>query len=183
MSSNAWHVVFCFNWQLVKRLHRLRHLQLLVQVLKALAIFAFLCRKANIAGTLRILSKILWQRRSRVSKPKSVLVALIAYAFMRTWSGHVSGLDGLVSLESMTKTWRIGNSELCLTTHGCMCSLGSFQWWHKFWMLKKLSQLSRRIRQRRAAQRRAQRKATGTLLTALRPASHCGLWSWVLFGI
>ena len=32
---------FCFNLQLVKRLHHLRHLQLLVQVLKAPAIFCF----------------------------------------------------------------------------------------------------------------------------------------------
>ena len=33
---------FCFNLQLVKRLHHLRHLQLLVQVLKASAISTFL---------------------------------------------------------------------------------------------------------------------------------------------
>ena len=109
----------------------------------------------------------------------SVLVALIAYAFMRTWSGHVSGLDGLVSFENLTKTWLIGNNNYAqLPLCGHFNGGTSFELMHK-----KLSQLSRRIRQRRAAQRRAQRKARGTLLTALRPVSHCWLWSWVLFVI
>ena len=35
MTSNEWQVVFSFDLPLVKRLHHLRHLQLLVQVLKA----------------------------------------------------------------------------------------------------------------------------------------------------
>ena len=57
-------------------------------------------------------------------------------------------------------------------------------------MLKELAAETRRIQQRRAAQRRAQRKARGTLLTALRPVSQRGFPrvefvrdSWLTFGI
>ena len=57
-------------------------------------------------------------------------------------------------------------------------------------MFKQLAAETRRIQQRRAAQRRAQRKARGTLLTALRPVSQRGrAWvefvrdSWLTFGI
>ena len=103
------------------------------------------------------------------------------------WSDMPSwGLEDMSVVWCHSKAWRIirvGIKSSWLHVLPLRDSVGSFQWWHKFRMLKELSQLSRRIRQRRAAHRRAQRKATGTLLTVLRPVSHCGLWSWVLFGI
>lgn len=83
-----------------------------------------------------------------------------------------------------SKTWRIGNRN-CLTTHGShSCNLlRHFNGEHTgFECLSDFSQLSRRIRKRRAAQRRAirtQQKAWGTLLTRLRPVSYCGLWRLV----
>ena len=104
----------------------------------------------------------------------SVLLALIGFAFMRTWSGHVIGL---VSLE----IWRIiriskNNRSYMLQPLMVACApsfVGSMVA-QLVWMLKQLAAETRRIQQRRAAQRRAQRKARGTLLTALRPVSQVG---------
>ena len=92
------------------------------------------------------------------------------------WFGITRKYDA--SYESVIKS-------INLTTHGCMCSLFCAVISIVAQLVLKaqitLAAETRRIQQRRAAHRRAQRKARGTLLTALRPVSQRGFFRGLSF--
>ena len=112
---------FCFNWQLVKRLHHLRHLQLLVQVLKAPAVFAFLWHylfKTEKGGKRE---KNLWQE-SPVTKSTNVIG--------HVWTCHDSfeQLSIICEINSDLVRFRCARhlkGTMCMQCLRCLPS----QWW------------------------------------------------------